>query len=292
MLICSEGSLQAEQALRVGSAIAVACKAETTLLGVIENPGSSKSILESLGRGQAMLQAKSLSTELITKSGKPIEEIVRRTREANYDLVVVGAAPRDHRGLFWRSSKTYKIIKEIVPPVLSVAGSCGPIKRILICSGGKPYIDSAVKLSAEIARCIGARVTLLHVLPELPAIYSHLPRMDETADWLLDSRSELAVNLKHTKELLESFNVFVEFRVRHGSVLGEILRELGSNAYEMVVTGSGLSLSLRTYVLGDITREIVNHANCAVLVARTRTEPAGYLLRSLTRFLPHAEKEA
>jgi nucleotide-binding universal stress UspA family protein len=287
MLICSDGSAQAEQAVRTGSAIAVACKSETTLLGVIENPGGAKAILEALSRGQATLQARNLPTELITKTGKPVEEIVRRTREANYDLVVVGAARKERSGAFWLSSKTYRIIKEIMPPVLTVSGSCGPIKQMLICSGGKPYIDSAVRLSGEIACSLGAGVTLLHVLPQLPAIYAHLPGMDESASWLLNSRSELGRNLRHSKELLESFNMPVEFRIRHGPVLGEILRELNSRPYEVVVSGSALSHSLTTYVLGDITREIVNRANCAILVARSQSEPWNGLFRAFSRFLPH-----
>src|SRR5437899_12601846 len=122
MLICSDGSEQAERAIRLGAAIAAGCQAEVTLLGIIESPGQSKALLDSLKRGQTLLEDKKVRAELITKSGKPIEEIVRRTEEANYDLVVIGAVRKELRGAFWMSSKSYKIIKEIKPPVLSVAG--------------------------------------------------------------------------------------------------------------------------------------------------------------------------
>jgi hypothetical protein len=53
-------------------------------------------------------------------------------------------------------------------------------------------------------------------------------------------------------------------------VLSEILREIHSGKYDLVVTGSAPSRSLRTYVLGDISREIVNHSDCPVLVVRTQ----------------------
>lgn len=273
MLLCSDGSEQADRAVRVGAAIAAGCQAAVTLLGIVENPGNFNSILESLKRGQALLEDKKIHAELITKAGEPLEEIIHRTEEAAYDLVVIGAVRKETRGLFWMSSKSYKIIKEIKPPVLIVAGQVATIKRVLICSGGKRYIDDAVRLTGQIAHGAQAVVTLLHVMPEPPAIFAGLPRIEQTSAWLLESPSELGRNLRHEKEMLESMGVTAEVRLRHGPVLEEILREVQRGDYDLVVTGSALSRSLRTYMLGDISREIVNRANRAVLVVRSRHKP-------------------
>src|SRR4051794_8969533 len=190
MLICSDGSEQADRAIRLGAAVAVACQAEVTLLGIVEEPGSSKTILDSLKRGLAALADKKIPAELVVKSGRPIEEIVRRTNETAYDLAVIGAVRKETRGAFWMSSKSYKIIKEIKPPVLSVMGNCATVQRVLICSGGKRYVDAAVQLAGQIARGFGATVTVLHVTPEPPAIFARLPRMEETANRVLHSPSE------------------------------------------------------------------------------------------------------
>lgn len=273
ILICSDGSEQADRAVRLGALIADGCRAEVTLLGIIESKGHSETILESLKRGQAILQDKGVPAELITKAGNPIEEIVRRTTEADFDLIVIGAARKESRGLFWLSSKTYKIVKEVRPPVLIIAGRNAGLKRGLICSGGKDYIDEAVRLTGRIARGVGARITLLHVLPEPPALYARLPRMQQTSDWLLDSPTELGLNLRREKQTLEGLGVPTELKLRWGSVLQEILRETVEGAYDLVVTGSALSHGLRTYVLGDVSREIVNRSNCPVLVVRSRVQP-------------------
>src|SRR6266436_3513815 len=120
LLICSDGSEQADRAIRLGAAIAAGCQAEVTLFGITESEGSNRTIVDSLQRGQSLLEDKKIHAELITKSGDPIEEIVKRTRETVYDLVVIGAARKETRGAFWMSSKTYKLIKEIRSPVLSV----------------------------------------------------------------------------------------------------------------------------------------------------------------------------
>ncbi|MGA2658236.1 MAG: universal stress protein [Verrucomicrobiota bacterium] len=283
VLICSDGSEQAVRAIRLGAAIAGGCQAETTLLGIIESPGQSKAILDSLNRGQALLESKKIHAELITKPGRPVEEISRRAEQTQYDLVIIGAVRKATRGPFWMSSKSYKIIKAINPPVLLVAGSWSALKRMLICTGGKRHIEDALPLAGEIARGLGASVSLLHVLPEPPAIYAGLPYMAQSADFLLRSPSELGVNLRHALEILQSRAVPAQVLLRHGSVLGEILRETHNGAYDIIVTGSAPSRSLRTYALGDISREIINRANCPVLVVRSRARPADarFSLRSL-----------
>jgi nucleotide-binding universal stress UspA family protein len=269
MLICSDGSEQGERAARFGAGMAAACQSDVTLLGILEGRGDSKLVLDSLNRSLRLLEEKKVKAELISRSGKPIDEIIRQTEQSPYDLVVIGAAQKERRGLFWMSSKSYRIIKEVKPPVLSVAGKSAGLKRMLICSGGKHYIENAIQLAGGIAKAMASTVTLLHVLPEAPGIYSTLPRIDEGTDTLLKSKSELGRNLRRGKELLQALSVPVEVRLRHGPVLQEILREIKQGNYDLVVTGSAPSRTLRTYVLGDITREIMNHTTCAVLVVRS-----------------------
>jgi nucleotide-binding universal stress UspA family protein len=140
-------------------------------------------------------------------------------------------------------------------------------------------------LTGQIARAASAGVTLLHVMPQPPALYAHLPRMEETETRLLESKSELGINLRREKEMLERLGVPAEVRLRRGPVLEQILQELSTGDYDLVVTGSALSRSLRTYILGDISLKIVNYARCPVLVARSGDEPAegAGLLRWLGR---------
>src|SRR5215813_15002520 len=170
ILICSDGSEQADRAMRLGAAIASGAGAEVTLFGIIEAPGKGDTTRDSLQRWQAVFVNKKIPAELITKPGDPITEIVKRTEAGDYDLVMVGAVRKDTGGLFRLSSKAYKIIKEVKPPVLTVVGETTTIKRALVCSGGKHYSDNAVHLTAKLASVFGASVTLLHVMPELPAI--------------------------------------------------------------------------------------------------------------------------
>ncbi|MDB6023069.1 MAG: UspA domain protein [Pedosphaera sp.] len=292
-LICSDGSGPAENATRLGALIAAACHAEVTLLGIVESPGKTDAILDALRRGLQLLEEKKVRAELVTITGEPIAEIVKRTGQEPFDLVIIGAARKGAQGLFWISSKAYKIIKSIHPPVLVVQEKTAAIRHILICTGGRKYIANAVKLTGLIARGMQASVSLFHVLPEPPALYSGLRRLQVNVEAMLNSKSELGRNLREEKQILEELGVPIEIKLRKGSVLAEICREIQTGNYDLVVTGSSLSRgNLRTYILGDITREIVNRAHCAVLVVRAGDGHES-ILQSLTGWLDrlahHAE---
>jgi nucleotide-binding universal stress UspA family protein len=285
ILVCSDGSSPAENAIRLGALMASACNADITLLGIIENPGSADAILDALRRGLQLLEEKRIRAELVTITGEPIEEIIKRTEQHHFDLVVIGAARKGSRGLYWVSSKAYKIIKTIHPPVLVALEKSTGIKRILVCSSGQKYIANAVALTGQIARGMGASVTLFHVLPEPPPIYANLYKMETDVDAVLNSKSELGRNLREQKRILEEMGVNVEVRLGQGSVLSEIRREIRGGNYDLVVSGSSRSrASLRTYILGDVTREIVNRATCAVMVVRSGITSEG-ILQSLTGWL-------
>lgn len=287
-LICTDGSAQAENAVRFAGFIAEKSQAETTLLGITEKPGEEDAVFDSLRRAQQLLKEQGVNAEVITKGGEPIDEIVKRTDETNYDLAVIGAVRKGTRGPFLMSAKAYKIIKAVAPPVLVVIGNRATLKRLLVCSGGEKYIDRAVEFSGALAKAARASVTLFHVMAEPPPVYTDLIRMEEDVNLLLHSSSGLGQNLRHEKESLETMGVSTDVRLRHGLVISEVFKEIRRGDYDLVVTGSSPEGgNLRSYIMGNITREIVNRAECPVLVVRGGQQPAG-ITRSLKGFFTQA----
>jgi nucleotide-binding universal stress UspA family protein len=270
ILFCSDGSHQAENAVRFGALIAAACQAEPSILGIAEKASDQEPLLQALRRERDILKEHHLNAELITKAGRPVPEIVKRTREESYDLVVIGAVRKGARSPVWMSALAYKIIESVQPPVLVVIGARSALRRILICSSGGSQADKAVAFAGEIARLGSAVVDLFHVMAEPPAMYADLIGREEDASRVLASSSKLCRTLRRQKELLEHAGVFGEFRLRHGLVVPELLNELRRTDYDLVVAGSSPSEDmLRQYVMGDVTREIVDRAEIPVLVVRT-----------------------
>jgi len=275
IMVCSDGSERAREALLSAVIIATATRAETTILGITEIEQDQIRLFEALREEIQIFQEKGVKVDVVTKFGDPVEEIIRRTREITYDLVVIGAQRQRAQEFFLPSAKAYSIIETIAPPVLVVPKSRPELKRILICSGGGPYIDNAVRLTSELAKDLSASITLLTVVSEPPAMHATLFRRQENMDALLNSDSELARNLRNQKDIIERVDVPVSVQIRHGIVIDEILEEVERGDCDLIVVGSWpVRDSWRNYVIGNVTREIVNRTDRPVLVIRSDKEPA------------------
>ena len=269
ILICSDGTDPADNPTRLGALIASPRHSPTTLLGIAEETGDTEALKQALDSEARMLREKEVPAEIVIRSGEPIRQILAESTSNEYDVVIIGARRKGDGGLYWRPEKSYDVIKAVPPPVLVAIGPCDRLKKILVCSGGKKYIDDAVQLSGEIAQCVGGTVTLLHVMAEPPAIYADLVRMEEDVGRLLASGSELGRNLLAQKQSLEKLGLNVAVRIRHGIALDEIFDEVREGEHDLIVTGTSQARGpLRHYIMGDLTRGILNRADCPVLVAR------------------------
>lgn len=269
ILICSDGTSSADTAIHLGGSFAGALKAEATLLGIAETSQDEQPLRDALQKQANSLREHGISPSMIVQAGEPVRQIVDQTSKTSYDLVVIGARWTGATGYYWRSQKTYEVIKSIRPPVLVAIGEPRPLKRFLVCTGGKEFIEKAVQFTGEIAAALGASVTLLHVMAEPPAIYVNLVQLEENVDQLLESKSELGINLLHEKKDLEHLAVPVEVRLRHGIAIDQIFDEASAGDYDLIVTGTSQARGLLGhYIMGDLTRSILNRADCPVLVAR------------------------
>jgi nucleotide-binding universal stress UspA family protein len=269
ILICSDGTPSAETTIQLGGSFAAPLKAQTTLLGIAETSQDEGPLHEALQQQAQLLRARGVSPDILVQSGEPVRQIADQTSKTSYDLVVIGARWIGATGHYWRSQKTYEVIKSIHPPVLVAIGECKQLKRFLVCTGGKEFIEKAVQFTGKLAAAVNASVTLLHVMAEPPAMYVDLVRLEENVDQLLESKSELGTNLRRQKRELEQLRVPTEVRLRHGIVTDQVFEEVSAGDYDLIVTGTSQARGLLGhYIMGDLTRSILNRANCPVLVAR------------------------
>jgi nucleotide-binding universal stress UspA family protein len=269
ILICSDGTSSADTAIHLGGSFAGPLKAEATLLGIAETSQDEQPLRDALQKQADSLHGHGVSANIIVQAGEPIRQIVDQTSKTKYDLVVIGARWTGATGYYWRSQRTYEVIKSIQPPVLVAIGEPRRLKRFLVCTGGKEFIEKAVQFTGEIAAALGASVTLLHVMAEPPAIYVNLVQLEENVDQLLESKSELGTNLRREKRELERLAVPAEVRLRHGIAIDQIFDEARAGDYDLIVTGTSQARGLLGhYIMGDLTRSILNRADCPVLVAR------------------------
>jgi nucleotide-binding universal stress UspA family protein len=274
-MVCSDGTERAREALIFTTIIAGATRAEITILGITEIERDQPGLSEALRAEMQIFQEQGIKVDIATRFGDPVAEIIQQTREFTYDLVVIGAGRQRGQEFFLPSAKAYSIIETIAPPVLLVPKSRLDLKRILICSGGGTYIDNAVCFTSEIAKDLSASITLLTVISEPPAMHATLSRRQEDIEALLNSDLVLARNLRNEKAIIQGAGVPVSVQIRHGNVIDQILEEIEQGDCDLIVVGSWPVRDVwRNYVIGNVTREIVNRTDRPVLVIRSDKEPA------------------
>jgi nucleotide-binding universal stress UspA family protein len=286
ILVCSDGSERSRRAVSFAAIIATSTKAETTVFGIAQNQQEAGRLKAILSQESQVLATGGMRLEIATKSGDPVTEIVQWTRDRAYDLVAIGAERRGAQEFFLPSAKAYSITEAISPPALVVPCERNQIKRILICSGGGPYIDNAVRFTARIAKDLSAEITLLSVLPQAPAMHGTLYRRQKDVEALLNSNSALACNLRNERKIIEDAGVRATIRIGHGIVLDQILNEVAKGDHDLVVAGSWpVRDRWRSYAIGNITRDIINRTDRPVLVIRSDKAPKSLAIR-LRKIVP------
>ena len=130
------------------------------------------------------------------------------------------------------------------------------VMRVLIATGGAPHSDTAVRLGGQFAAQLAADVTLLTVVKN-------------TGD-----RAKGTAIAQKARTLLPPELTAVSTQIRCGHPAEEIAAEAREGAYDLVILGSRPDHPLVTRLLGSVTRRVIAHATCPILIAKA--EPATF----------------
>ncbi len=269
ILMCTDGSSYAAEALRFGTLIAREAKDQVTLLGVMENAEEERRVVRMLQRTSNAICDHVPHIETLIRRGHAAEEILEETEENEYDLVVVGS--RGRRGItrFLMGSTAARLARYCPSPVLIVKGTRRSLRSILVCTAGAESGEKDTELAGRIAALTGATIIALHVMSQLPLnldVDAHDLECSTRA--LLTSDAREGVHLRKALRILKNLEVEAEAKVRHGLVVDEILTEAKEGDYDLVVIGAHVASGLDRFMLTDTTEQIVLGCDRPVLVVK------------------------
>jgi nucleotide-binding universal stress UspA family protein len=141
--------------------------------------------------------------------------------------------------------------------------------KLLVAFDAAEHSVFALDKAAELAVAEEAEVTVLSVVrPDASGTKSggHVgiaPHADTDVDY--------------ARRYLGERSIEAETKVAHGDPAHEILREARIGAYDVIVMGTRELGPIAGRILGSVSRKVVGHARCAVVVAgsggATRVEP-------------------
>lgn len=246
-LIVTDGSLRANAAISLGGQIGRLAHARVTLLGCANTQAALEAHLQAarkqIGSGLGSLQI------LVTTN--PIQQAVREAVEQEpHDLIIIGFEPQGELAI------VEQILKSGDQHLLLAPAPQPPPTQALVCvAGGEPGKDD-VLFASRFLRHLGAEVTLMTIAPSLDSQGAAYKRAERFLENGVKTLSILGVP-SHTA-------------IRSGPVSAEILAEVNSGNYDLLVLGAPLANHSGEISLNGVVDQVLraNH-HCATLIVRS-----------------------
>jgi nucleotide-binding universal stress UspA family protein len=140
------------------------------------------------------------------------------------------------------------------------------MQRILVATDGSPASDEAVRFGLELADEYGAKVYLVHVVPELHVMTANgLGLVSAIPRELTDADSE---SLVRAEELAGEAGVWTKSAILRGDVVDEIVAFGDNLAVDLIVVGSRGHGALANVLLGSVSRGVLGESRRPVAVVR------------------------
>ncbi len=273
ILICTDGSKEAEQAAKFISLMNFEKSTNITILSVLETDGNQTQLQESIDR---IVNALDRERYLITtkiRRGESVEQILLETKENSYDLVAIGASGH-HRGflLINIGSTSQKLARKLETSFLVVRKVPEKINKVLICTAAEEPSLETLNTAAQMLKRLDAELAVLHVMSQV-ALKPDSPIQDllDTAETAISRGTREGKHLQTAMQILKEYGITSKINpiLRHGLVVDEVLEEIKEGNYDLLVVGAhhqpGRSKWLEM-LLDDVTDQLLRDATCSVMV--------------------------
>lgn len=202
-------------------------------------------------------------------SARASSAIVSEARRHAYDLLIVPPSIRGGaRGLL-RSSRLSTVVRSVGSAVLVAHPPARPPQNILVCIGGGVHSEVDAEVAALVARAFKARVAVLHIVSQVPLVYSGLDDMRGHVKQFMASGTPAARQIERAMTILEDMGIEHELLLREGIVVDEIIDEIRSGGYDLLVIGAHeRGGTLLQFFLEDLSDDLTHRSPIATLVVQ------------------------
>jgi len=268
LLLCTNGAPQGRPALDYGVWLAGRLELPVTLLGIVEESAPETMVREAVEAAEAELDGTGIPYTTRVRPGRA-RCVIAAEAVADEHLVVLGPMGRSPLRRWLRGRAFRRLMPDLSVPFIYTATAHRRLGRILVSTGALDHAASAECWGVELARRVGAALTVLHVVEPVHFDYPTSERL--AAHWqdLLTTDTPQARRLRALLERAEAEGVDAELEVRHGSVMHEIVAQARAEPYDLIVMGSRYSShSLRSQYLPDVAARVLETLSRPVLVVR------------------------
>ncbi len=268
LLLCTNGRADTRPALDYGVWLSETLQVPVTLLGVIETGKEAIQVKQLVDETAKKLEKANIPFAIQIDEGRG-SVVIAKHACAEKSLTVFGplGRPTWQRVLQGRSFR--RVLERVCTPILYIREERLALQRMLICLGGLDYSESVMSLSLYLAKATGASLTLLHIVEPVTLQYPLSQEIDQHWQHILETDTPQGKNLRQAFELAQRTALDVEFKVRHGNPVHEIIEEIRHGKYDLTGMGSQHSThSLRHLYMPNVTAEVAEAIDSPVLAVR------------------------
>jgi nucleotide-binding universal stress UspA family protein len=187
----------------------------------------------------------------------PVDAILRESERLQPDVIVMGAHGRSGVNRLMMGSVAERLIRSSRIPVLTVRGDAppaagpAPVGHVLCPVNDTPFARKALHYAVRMARCFGAKLTVMHV--EEPSGMRAIPDLGAWIPAPLRAQADMTL------------------LTRQGEAAREVIAAASGLQAGMLVLGAHHQRFLDSSTLGATTVRILRHAPCAVLAVFTES---------------------
>ena len=227
----------------------------------------------------------------IAVSGPPAEVLVSQAEAEHADLIVVGSVGMSGTKRFMLGNVPNKVSHHAPTDVLIVKTdpprSEVELNKILVGTDGSPTAMRAVDMAAELAKCLGASLSIVCVYeppteqelqqlradPADPVAQWNVDRdvrgIPEEFKWKIAGATEAEDVLDRSAEHASKIGIDAEVEAIRGHPAEELISYAQRGDFDLIAVGSVGMSGAKRFMLGNVPHRISHHAPTDVLILRT-----------------------
>lgn len=135
------------------------------------------------------------------------------------------------------------------------------LKNLLVCTDGSEYSEGAVREAIRLAKTTGATLTVLSVIDFNPEFQALAPDLVDKME------ADIRKHLKEVKEKAAAESIEAQaFTLLSTAPYIGIAREAEKVGADLIIMGRRGKTGLKRLLIGSVTKRVIGHAPCSVLV--------------------------
>ncbi len=296
VLLASDGSEHSLAAIRLLNRFPFGTPPEVFLLSIVDTSRWTQNIdldeeafaaLQATLREEAerrlaseaqLLEHRLWKVHLLVRHGHAGEQIVEAAEKADADLVVVGSRGLGGLARYLLGSVSDNVLQHAGSPVLLArpereaaepARKQEPSLRIVLGLDGSASARAAEAWLTRSGLVLGSRLLVLRCLAVVTSF--HMDVVQRVSKAWLEEKREARAELEKTRRRLSETAGEVSTRLSEvedeSSEIMGVAEEWGA---DLIVLGHKGRSAIERFVMGSVSSKVAHHADCSVLVVKTR----------------------